>query len=455
MERLDLFPQTARVEGDGHLWAGGCDTVSLAGQFGTPLYLFDEATLRANCRTYIAALAEAYPAAGEVAYAGKAWLSLAWLDILAEEGLGLDVVSGGELYLAQQAGFPPDRVHFHGNNKSAEELTLALDWGMGRIVVDNHHELELLDALAARRGVQANVWLRLSPGIDIHTHVYRKTGLLDSKFGFPLATGDAESALRHALASSHLIPLGLHTHLGSLVYEVEPFVQAVHAILGFVATMADQHGFVLRELSPGGGWGVPYSEDDPAAPIERYVRAVSLAVTEGCAQRGLPLPKLILEPGRSIVAPAGLALYTVGSHKDIPGVRIYVSVNGGMADNIRPALYGSRYTALVANKADAELAEAVTVAGKYCESGDVLIKDIFLPHTTPGDILAIPMAGAYNLPLASNYNLATRPAVVLVREGNAHLIQRRETFADLMQREMRPIADHPAEPDFTEATCAL
>jgi len=450
---MDLFPQTARVEGDGHLWVGGCDTVSLAGQFGTPLYLFDEATLRTNCQTYTAALAEAYPAVGEVAYAGKAWLSLAWLDILAEEGLGLDVVSGGELYLAQQAGFPPDRVHFHGNNKSAEELASALDWGLGRIVVDNHHELELLDALAARRGAQANVWLRLSPDIDVHTHAYRKTGLLDSKFGFPLATGDAAWALRHALASPHLTPLGLHTHLGSLVYEVEPFVQAVRAILDFAATMADQHAFALRELSPGGGWGVPYNEDDPVAPIKHWVRAVSLAVTEGCAQRGLPLPSLILEPGRSIVAPAGLALYTVGSRKLVPGVRTYVSVDGGMADNIRPALYGSRYTALVANKADAEPAEVVTVAGKYCESGDVLIKDIALPPTTPGDLLVIPMAGAYNLPLASNYNLATRPAVILVREGSAHLIQRRETFGDLMRREVRLAADHPAESDSTEETC--
>ena len=453
MERMDLFPQTARVQDDGHLWVGGCDTVSLARQFGTPLYVFDEATLRDHCRRYKAALTAHYPGPSQVAYAGKAWLSLAWLDILAEEGLGLDVVSGGELYLARQAGFPPDRVHFHGNNKSAEELTQALDWGVGRIVVDNHHELELLDALAAQRSVQANVWLRLSPDIDVHTHVYRKTGLLDSKFGFPLATGDAESALRRALASPHLIPLGLHTHLGSLVYEVEPFVQAVHSILDFAATMADQHAFALRELSPGGGWGVPYNEDDPVAPIERYVRAVSRAVIEGCDQRGLPLPRLILEPGRSIVAPAGLALYTVGSRKDIPGVRTYVSVDGGMADNIRPALYGSRYTALVANKADAEPAEVVTVAGKYCESGDVLIKDILLPHTTPGDLLAIPMAGAYNLPLASNYNLATRPAVVLVREGSAHLIQRRETLGDLMRREVRLPTDRPAEPDSTEETC--
>jgi diaminopimelate decarboxylase len=453
MQRVDLFPITSHIDPNGYLWIGSCRADALARQFGTPLYVFDEATLRDRCRQYKAALTAHYPGSSQVAYAGKAWLSLAWLDILAEEGLGLDVVSGGELYLAQQAGFPPDRVHFHGNNKSAEELTLALDWEMGRIVVDNHHELELLDALAARRGVQANVWLRLSPDIDVHTHVYRKTGLLDSKFGFPITTGDAASALRQALASPHLIPLGLHTHLGSLIYEVEPFVQAVHSILDFVATMADQHAFALRELSPGGGWGVPYSEDDPVAPIERYVRAVSLAVAEGCAQRGLSLPKLILEPGRSIVAPAGLALYTVGSRKEIPGVRTYVSVDGGMADNIRPALYGSRYTALVANKAGAEPAEVVTVAGKYCESGDVLIKDIVLPHTTPGDLLAIPMAGAYNLPLASNYNLAARPAVVLVRGGNAYLIQRRETFGDLMRREVRLAADHATESDFTEDTC--
>jgi diaminopimelate decarboxylase len=435
MQRIDLFPITTHIDPDGYLWLGGCRADDLARQFGPPLYVFDEATLRDRCRRYKTALAAHYPGLSQVTYAGKAHLCLALAGLLAEEQLGLDVVSGGELYLARQAGFPLATVHFHGNNKSAAELEMALDWGVGRIVVDNHHELDLLDALAARRGVQANIWLRLSPDVDVHTHAYRKTGLLDSKFGFPLATSDAASALCRALISPHLIPLGLHTHLGSLVCEVEPFVQAVHAILDFTATIADQHGFVLRELSPGGGWGVPYNEDDPVAPIERYVRAVSRAVAEGCAQRGLSLPTLILEPGRSIVAQAGVALYTVGSRKDIPGVRAYVSVDGGMADNIRPALYGSRYTVLVANKADAKPAEVVTVAGKYCESGDVLIRDIALPHTAPGDILAIPMAGAYNLPLASNYNLALRPAVVWVKDSHARLVQRRETYEDLVARD--------------------
>jgi diaminopimelate decarboxylase len=417
---VDFFPINTHIAPDGYLWLGGCRADDLARQFGTPLYVFDEATLRDRCRRYKTALAAHYPGPSQVAYAGKAHLCLALVGLLAEEQLGLDVVSGGELYLTRQAGFPLASVHFHGNNKSAAELEMALNWGVGRIVVDNHHELELLEALAARRGVQANIWLRLSPDIDVHTHVYRKTGLLDSKFGFPLATGDAESALCRALTSSHLVP---------------PFVEAIHAILDFAATMADQHGFVLHELSPGGGWGVSYHKDDPVATIERYVRAVSQAVIEGCARWGLPLPRLILEPGRSIVAPAGVALYTIGSRKDIPGVRTYVSVDGGMADNIRPALYSSRYTALVASKADAEPAEVVTVAGKYCESGDVLIRDIALPHTAPGDILAIPMAGAYNLPLASNYNLALRPAVVWVKDGHARLVQRRESYEDLVARD--------------------
>jgi diaminopimelate decarboxylase len=438
MERMDLFPQTANVEG-GHLWIGGCDTVSLARQFGTPLYVFDESTLRDRCQRYKAALAASYPGPFQVAYAGKAYLCLALAKLLAEEQLGLDVVSGGELYLARQASFPLTAIHFHGNNKSAAELEMALDWGVGRIVVDNHHELELLERLAEKRGQRASIWLRLSPDIDLHTHVYNKTGLADSKFGFPLASGDAERAVQAALASPHLELVGLHTHLGSQAFETKPFVAAVEALLAFAGEMGRKYGFRLQELSPGGGWAVPYNEDDPVAPIERYVRAVSLAVTEGCVQRDLPLPKLILEPGRSIIAPAGVALYTVGARKIIPGVRTYVSVDGGMADNVRPALYGVRYTALAATKAHQPAEEVVTVVGKFCESGDWLIRDISLPKLQPGDLLAVPVAGAYHLPLSSNYNLALRPAVVWVKDGRARLIQRRETYEDLVAREVNPL----------------
>lgn len=433
---IDLFPITAHIDPDGYLWLGGCRADLLAQQFGTPLYVFDEATLRDRCRRYKAALAASYPGPFQVAYAGKAYLCLALARLLAEEQLGLDVVSGGELYLAQQAGFPLDRVHFHGNNKSAAELEMSLDLGVGRIVVDNHYELELLERLAGARGRRVFIWLRLSPDIDLHTHAYNKTGLADSKFGFPLASGDAERAVQAALASPHLELVGLHTHLGSQAFDTAPFTAAAEALLAFAEEMGRKYGFRLQELSPGGGWGVPYHEDDPPAPIEDYVQAISQAVANRCAEHKLPLPCLILEPGRSIIAPAGVALYTVGARKTIPGVRTYISVDGGMADNIRPALYGVRYTALAATKAHQPAEEVVTIVGKFCESGDWLIRDIPLPKLESGDLLAVPVAGAYHLPLSSNYNLALRPAVVWVKDGRAWLVQRRETYEDLVVRDM-------------------
>jgi diaminopimelate decarboxylase len=307
---------------------------------------------------------------------------------------------------------------------------------VGRIVVDNAYELGLLERLAEDRGRRVPIWLRLSPDIDLHTHVYHKTGLADSKFGFSLASGDAEQAVQDALASPHLQLMGLHTHLGSQAFEIEPFAAAAEALLTFAGEMSRRYGFRLQELSPGGGWGVPYHEDDPPAPIEDYVRAVARAVVEGCAQHQLPLPCLILEPGRSIVGPAGVALYTVGARKTIPGVRTYVSVDGGLADNIRPALYGVRYTALVATKAHQPAEEVITIVGKFCESGDWLIRDIQLPKLEPGDLLAVPVAGAYHLPLSSNYNLAPRPAVAWVKDGHARLVQRRETYEDLVARDI-------------------
>jgi diaminopimelate decarboxylase len=445
METLQLFPPSARVDEQGQLWLGGCLAASLAQEFGTPLYVFDEAALRARCREYQGALARHYPAAGRVAYASKAYLNLALAQLFAQEGLSLDVVSGGELYVARQAGFPAGRIHFHGNNKSAAELAAALDGGVGRIVVDSSHELDLLEREAAERQAQVPIWLRLSPGIDVHTHDYRKTGLLDSKFGLPLEPGAAERALLRAVDSPHLELVGLHAHIGSQVLDTEPFAEAVAVLLDFAAAMRGLCGFVLREFSPGGGWGVPYNEADAPAPLDGYVRAVCQAVVEGCHRHGLALPTLVIEPGRSIVAPAAVALYRVGARKEIPGVRTYVSVDGGMADNVRPALYGARYTALVANKAhqspiEIEM-ETVTIAGKFCESGDVLIRDVALPRLEAGDLLAVPVVGAYCLSLASNYNLALRPAVVLVREGRAALVQRRQTFRDLVARDL-PLPDH-------------
>jgi diaminopimelate decarboxylase len=376
-----------------------------------------------------------------VAYASKASLNIGLAQLVAQEGLALDVVSGGELYVARQAGFEPELIHFHGNNKSLDELVMALEVGVGRIVVDSFHELGMLERLAADRGVRAAIWLRLSPGVDVHTHGYRKTGLLDSKFGFPLETGQAEQALVRAMQSPHLHLRGLHAHIGSQITELTPFADTVNALLGFAASMQETHSFQLKEFSPGGGWGVPYHQDDVPAPLEQFVVTLTQAVVDGCERFGLSLPELVIEPGRSIIAPAAVALYQVGARKEIPGIRTYVSVDGGMADNIRPALYGARYAALVGNRAAAPAEEMVTIAGRFCESGDVLIRDVELPSLQPGDLLAVPVVGAYCLPLASNYNMMPRPAVILVKDGRARVLQRRETYEDLVARDV-PLWDH-------------
>ena len=430
---LSLFPDTARIDLAGRLSLGGCRVDDLARRYGTPLYIYDEATLRGACRAYGEALAAHYPGVGHVAYAAKAYLCQALASLLHQEGLGLDAVSGGEMVVARAAGFPMERVHLHGNNKSREELELALDWGIGRIVVDNQHELEALGSLVAERGQRVRIWLRLNPGIEAHTHEYVRTGVLDSKFGLPLATGDAEEAVRFALAHPALELVGLHAHIGSQILEAAPFEDTVEALIAFAAEMRGRHGFALREISPGGGLGIRYTLADQAVPIRQYVAAISQAVSRRCQHHGLSLPELILEPGRSIVGRAGVALYTVGARKEISGVRTYVSVDGGMADNIRPALYGAEYVALAAMRANDALTETVSIAGRYCESGDVLIRDLQLPRLAPGDLLAIPAAGAYCLSMASNYNLSLRPAVVIVRDGGACLMQRRETYQDLMR----------------------
>ena len=453
-----LWPITARTADDGELWLGGCAASALADEFGTPLYVFDEETLRTQARTYREALAQHYPSSAQAAYASKAYLCTAIAQLFAEEGLDLDVVSGGELHVALRAGFPPVRIHFHGNNKSREELTEALAAGIGRIVVDNFHELAMLAELIADEQptsgsqlpassfkVPVPIWLRLSPGVAAHTHAHIQTGHLDTKFGFPIATGDAERAVSLAMQTPGLGLVGLHCHIGSQIYEPESLADAAAVLIAFAAEMRDRHGFTLRELSPGGGWGVPMTEDDPEAPVEPYITALSAAIVDTCRAHGLALPHLVLEPGRSLVAPAAVALYTVGARKEIPGVRTYVAVDGGMADNIRPALYGAKYAAQVSGirrqgtGVRGQASELVTIAGKFCESGDILIRDIELPRLEAGErgsLLAIPMAGAYTLAMASNYNLARRPAVVLVKEGAARLIQRRETYADLAARDM-------------------
>ncbi len=428
VNRLSLFPLTAEVNNQGHLIIGGCNTIELAAEFGTPLYLFDEFSLRNKCKEFKAEFGQRYTET-MVIYAGKAFINKALVLILNEEGLGLDVVSAGEIGIAQSAGFPLDRVYFHGNNKSAEEISLALEQGIGRIVVDNFHELNMLGEMAGEKGCIPDILLRLAPGVDPHTHRYFATGVVDSKFGFPLASG--EEAVAQAMSMPNLNLVGLHFHIGSLIFEVEPYQQAIEFILNFAAEMKQKHGFELKELDIGGGFAIQYTLDSPALHIGAYAEAIAANIISKCQKLGVALPRLIIEPGRAIVGQAGVALYKVGVVKDIPGVRCYVSVDGGMADNIRLALYGARHEAVIANKMLEREVGKVTIAGKFCESGDILIRDVNLPPVSAGDIIAIPDSGAYCLPMASNYNASLKPAVVLIKEGKARIIRRRETFEDL------------------------
>ena len=432
---LALFPLTAEVNNREHLVIGNCDVVDLAKEFGTPLYLFDESTLRHKCREFKDEFRKYYPDT-LVIYASKAFLNRALALIFKEEGLGLDVVSGGELSIANSVDFPLDKVYLHGNNKTPEELNLALDLGVGRIVVDNFYELELLDGLARERGISQNILLRLTPGVDPHTHQYTTTGTIESKFGFPLATGQAKEAVNQALSASNLNLLGLHFHLGSPVSEVQPYELAMELLLRFAREMGRKFGFNLSEFDIGGGFAVPYTLDARVPTIDGYASALTGKLNGLVSELGLSRPRLIIEPGRAIVGQAGVALYKVGAVKEIPGIKKYICVDGGISDNIRPALYGARYEALVANKALEAKREVVTIAGKLCESGDILVRDASLASVQPGDIIAIPVCGAYSIPMSSNYNAMPRPAVVAVNEGRARLIRRRETYQDLMSLDL-------------------
>jgi diaminopimelate decarboxylase len=432
---LALFPLAAEVNNQGHLVIGGCDVVDLTEEFGTPLYLFDESTLRHKCREFKDEFCKYHPDT-LVIYASKAFLNRALALIFKEEGLGLDVVSGGELSIAHSVDFPLDRVYFHGNNKTPEELNLALDWGVGRIVVDNFYELELLDGLARERGIRQDILLRLTPGVDPHTHRYTTTGTIESKFGFPLATGQAEEAVNQALSASNLNLLGFHFHLGSPVSEVQPYELAMELLLRFAQEMGKKFDLNLSEFDIGGGFAVPYTLDSEVPTIADYARALTGKLNGLISGLGLNRPRLIIEPGRAIVGQAGVALYKVGAIKEIPGIKKYVCVDGGISDNIRPALYGTKYEALVANKALEAEREVVTIAGKLCQSGDILVRDVNLVSVHPGDIMAIPVCGAYSIPMSSNYNAMPRPAIVMAKEGQVHLIRRRETYQDMMNLDL-------------------
>ncbi|MGB2940992.1 MAG: diaminopimelate decarboxylase [Candidatus Dormiibacterota bacterium] len=428
-----LFPDTYEINAAGHMSVGGCDLTELAAEFETPLYVYDEATLRGRLAEYRDSLRAAYPGETMVLYAGKAFLTMEIARLVAEEGAGLDLVSGGELYLAQKAGFPMERVSFPGNNKSREEVEMAATMGIGALVVDSLHEVDLLRQLPA--GTRVRTTLRVSPGIKPDTHSFISTGQLDSKFGFPLETGQALETLKALIDVPAADLQGVHSHIGSQIFDLSGFVAAAEKVLDFLVTARDEIGFKAAELSLGGGLGIAYTRADrPPSPAE-FAHVLADTVNEGASQRGLDLPKLLIEPGRSIVGPAGVALYTVGAIKEIPGVRTYVAVDGGMGDNIRPKLYDAVYEAFKADAPDAEATETVTIAGRYCESTDILVKDIRMPPLQPGDIIAMPAAGAYSLAMASNYNYNRRPAVAMVRDGKARLIRRRETYEDLLATE--------------------
>lgn len=432
-ELQEIWPVTMARQANGHLVIGGVSLPALAAEHGTPLYIFDLATIDLHVQRYRESL-RSYPAETRLVYAGKAFLCVGLLRQLAAQGLWLDVVSGGELAIAYAAGFPAERLVFHGNNKTEEELRFARQRGVGVVVIDHHAEVELLGQLWADAPQPLSVMVRLNPGVETATHAYRRTGQLDSKFGLPIATGAAAQTVAAVLDQPALTLVGYHVHLGSQLFTSEPYRVAIERLADFAQAMAAQHGVVPNVISPGGGIGVPATPDDPSVDITATVREIVRAVAESWKRRGLPLPALALEPGRSLVAQAGVALYRVGAIKRIPGVRCYVSVDGGMADNIRPALYGARYTAALANR-EGEGEEIVTIVGKYCESGDVLIRDLPLPPVKPGDLLAVPSAGAYCLAMASNYNGALRPAVIAVQDGAWVLWQRRETYDDLLRRD--------------------
>lgn len=427
---------TATINERGHLAIGGCDAVDLVKRHGSPLYVMDETLLRDNCRAYYQAFCAS--GAAEVIYASKTFMNMAMCRLIEDEGLGLDVVSGGELYTARRAGFPMEKVYFHGNNKTPAELVQAIDYGVGHVVLDNLYEMDLLNTIAGQQGAKVKVLLRITPGIDCHTHEFVRTGQIDSKFGFTLPTGQAMEAVQAVLEHSNLIFDGVHCHIGSQIFELESFRYAAEVMMNFVDDIRRQTGATVKLLNLGGGFGIRYTEADTPGDINEYARLVLSTVSAEAEKRGLPVPKVIVEPGRSIAGPAGTTLYTVGSIKEVRGVRKYVAVDGGMTDNPRPALYGSRYEAVLANKANQEPEEVVSITGKCCESGDMLIWDIRLPKVESGDVLAVSCTGAYNYTMSMNYNRIGRPAIVFVQNGQSAVVVERESLDDLIRNDRIP-----------------
>jgi diaminopimelate decarboxylase len=430
-----VMPDTVRINEKDHLEIGGCDVVDLAEKYGTPLYVFDETTIRKSTQGYKEAFSPYKNSL--MLFAAKAFMTKAMCCIMKSEDFGLDVVSGGEIYTALDADFPMEKVFFNGNNKTLDELDFAIDSKVGRITVDNFLELELLDTIAKSKEVNVNILLRITPGIECHTHQYIQTGHLDSKFGFDLTQLDEALELIQD-RYSNLVLKGLHAHIGSQIFETKVYYDVVSVICEQFAKIRDKYGINLEDMNIGGGLGIKYTENDDPPSMPEIAKVILESLERNLAKYNLPQPRLIIEPGRSIIGTAGVTLYTVGSSKQVPHGKKYIAVDGGMADNPRPALYQAVYTAVVANKVNDDNKEIVTIAGRFCESGDILINDIELPKTDPGDIICIFTTGAYNYSMSSNYNRIPKPEAILVQNGQSDVIIKRETYKDLVSLDEIP-----------------
>lgn len=425
---MDLIHSNLGINDLGHLTIDGMDTVELAKEYGTPLMIIDENRLRSNMQTYVAAMKKYLPEGSSPLLASKALCFKEIYRIAAHEGMCTDIVSSGELYTASSAGFPMEKAYFHGNNKTDGDIRYAIECGVGCFIADNREELDRIDLYAAEAGITQRILLRLTPGIDPHTHAKINTGKVDSKFGTAIETGQAEELIAYALTKKHICLDGFHCHIGSQIFDIAPFCDAADIMLKFIAHIRDSLGFTARVLNLGGGFGVRYAASHPNIDIPKNIELISEHIDKACRTHGIPAPTVLMEPGRSIVADAGLTLYTVGSVKTITGYKSYVSIDGGMTDNPRYALYQSEYTFLTANKASEAPDFCCTVAGRCCESGDLLGENVNIQKPKRGDILAVLVTGAYNYSMASNYNKIPRPPIVMVRDGRSRIVVKRETY---------------------------
>lgn len=424
------------VNEKGHLEIGGCDTIDLAEKYGTPLYVVDENEIRKNCRAFVKSIEDNYNGHGTVAYASKAFSCMEMYRICKQENMSIDTVSAGEIYTALKAGFPAERIYFHGNNKTLDEIEFALDNNVGRIVVDNLTELEKIEKAAEKRNITAKIMFRIKPGIDAHTHSFIRTGQIDSKFGLALENGEAMVGVKRALALKNVELCGLHCHIGSQIFDISPFELAAEVMMDFIAKIKEEIGAEIKELNLGGGFGIKYTGEDKPAPYSDYMNRVAAVIKKKAEEHSMDLPFIIIEPGRSIAGAAGITLYTVGAVKEIENVRTYVSIDGGMTDNPRYILYQSTYEILCANKANEPKTEKITLAGKCCESGDLIQENAMIQKVVPGDTIAVLSTGAYNYSMASNYNRIGRPAVVMTNNGESRIIVKRESFEDLVRNDV-------------------